>query len=756
MHVLTGHNRRREAANLARALELSTQQAKVFANTSPHFFSSSDHATEDSREMELRPVEHAAIQSSPRASLSGRQPAESAEQKMGPPSVVANTAESLDEDISSFGVKPTSPSDIQSVTPIVNPKTSILVPESVSNNTSGSSSHKSYPPSSFPAHLLNPSPNPVNSSSFQPKADIVCDSLGLSSNGTSHTSSIRGAESSSNQPSGVSPTLLSSAAPDSSIPPPAKKIKQYGKAAKLTPSSPLKRAVGPTVPGSSLSGRKEKRRINFSSDGEDDTTADNGGKSAASVAVGPSPPKSPRKGDVPISPDPLDSIRKGKATGTPAGPVFVIEIPLSARRLNANETGEKEKGENERSEKDKVLKVPRRNLEQENLEGAEVSEEPALVLAPTGPQNKKSDTPIIVEASTSTTSLPISLSNSLSSITDSEPPTKPKPRKRKYDPLDIPDVDDGEDEDFQPGKKAKPKVKAKPKAKAAPKEKKEKKPPTGKKGKQLLGAALIVDDEGDGRVVPQPPAEEVLAPTIAAPDAPGTEGRASLRESEQPPEPPAAPPSPIRGSAAETELGRPPVPSRPSPSLGAKESLPAKQSETVKQSKTAKASTKKKGKAPAAPLPSPPPEVQPDKENTPSPAKSKSPTPPTIAKPPTGRALQKTPSNTNMRVSTPMSGASRSSSVGQESTPGPGGMKWKTSRNDLSSVLAKFGGHRRTGMSNKLNIVPLHAKIGTPAKALPPVPKKPHKKVESDEDDDDDDGEKKVKPGSKEWLMMED
>ncbi|TYJ55649.1 hypothetical protein B9479_003681 [Cryptococcus floricola] len=739
-------SRRREAADLARALELSTQQAKVFANTSPHFFSSSDHATEDSREMELRPVEHAAIQPSARTSPSGRQPAESAEQNMGPPAVVANTAESLDEDISSFGVKPTAPSDIQSFTPTVNPNTSILVPESVSNNTSGtgSSSHKSYPPSSFPAHLLNPSPNPVNSSSFQPKADIVCDSLGSSSNGTSHTPSIRGAESSSNQPSGVSPTLLSSAVPDFNIPPPAKKIKQYGKAAKLTPSSPLKRAVGPTVPGSSLSGRKEKRRLNFSSDGEDDTTADNGGKSAASVAVGPSPPKSPRKGDVPISPDPLDSIRKGKVTGTPAGPAFVIEIPLSARRLNANVTGEKEKGEKERSEKDKVLKVPRRNLEQENLEGAEVSEEPALVLAPTGPQNKKSETPIIVEASTSTTSLSTSLSNSLSSINDSEPPTKPKPRKRKFDPLDIPDVDDGEDEDFQPGKKAKPKVKAKPKAKAAPKEEKQRKPPTGKKGKQLLSAALIVDDEEDGRVVPQPPAEEVLAPTIAAPDAPETEGSASLRESEQPPEPPAAPPSPTRGSAAETELGRPPVPSRPSPSLDTKESSPAKQSETVKQSKTAKASTKKKGKAPAAPLPSSPPEVQPDKENTPSPAKSKSPTPPTTARPPTGRVLQKTPSNTNMRVSTPMSGASRSSSVGQET------------RNDLSSVLAKFGGHRRTGMSNKLNIVPLHAKIGTPVKALPPVPKKPQKKVESDEDDDDDDGEKKVKPGSKEWLMMED
>lgn len=80
-------------------------------------------------------------------------------------------------------------------------------------------------------------------------------------------------------------------------------------------------------------------------------------------------------------------------------------------------------------------------------------------------------------------------------------------------------------------------------------------------------------------------------------------------------------------------------------------------------------------------------------------------------------------------------------------------------RKDLPSVLGKFGGHKPTGMSKKLKIVSLHSKIGPPAKALPPVPKKPQKKVASEDDDDDDDdvdGEKKVKPGSKEWLMMED
>ena len=77
-------------------------------------------------------------------------------------------------------------------------------------------------------------------------------------------------------------------------------------------------------------------------------------------------------------------------------------------------------------------------------------------------------------------------------------------------------------------------------------------------------------------------------------------------------------------------------------------------------------------------------------------------------------------------------------------------------RKDLPSVLAKFGGHKPTGMSKKLKIVPLHSKIGPPAKALPPVPKKPQKKVESEDEDDEVDGEKKIQPGSKEWLMMED
>lgn len=81
-------------------------------------------------------------------------------------------------------------------------------------------------------------------------------------------------------------------------------------------------------------------------------------------------------------------------------------------------------------------------------------------------------------------------------------------------------------------------------------------------------------------------------------------------------------------------------------------------------------------------------------------------------------------------------------------------------RDDLGSVLAKFAPVRPTGMSKRLRIAPLHMKIGTPVKALPPVPKKPsRKKEDSDEEEEEEeaaDGVRKVKPGSKEWLMMED
>lgn len=70
-------------------------------------------------------------------------------------------------------------------------------------------------------------------------------------------------------------------------------------------------------------------------------------------------------------------------------------------------------------------------------------------------------------------------------------------------------------------------------------------------------------------------------------------------------------------------------------------------------------------------------------------------------------------------------------------------------------------------MSRRHRIAPLHAKIGVPARSLPPVPQKPVKKKkgqdseEEDEDDDDDqvddgDGKGTGKARGIEWFMVED
>jgi hypothetical protein len=92
---------------------------------------------------------------------------------------------------------------------------------------------------------------------------------------------------------------------------------------------------------------------------------------------------------------------------------------------------------------------------------------------------------------------------------------------------------------------------------------------------------------------------------------------------------------------------------------------------------------------------------------------------------------------------------------------------YHSARDDLSGVLAKFGGAKPTGMSKRHRIAPLHAKIGPPAKALPPVPQKPVKKKkgeESEEEESDDGGgddedgvsKRKSKVKGMEWFMVED
>ncbi len=78
--------------------------------------------------------------------------------------------------------------------------------------------------------------------------------------------------------------------------------------------------------------------------------------------------------------------------------------------------------------------------------------------------------------------------------------------------------------------------------------------------------------------------------------------------------------------------------------------------------------------------------------------------------------------------------------------------------------MARFPGAKHTGMSKRLQIVPLHAKIGPGVKALPPAPQKPQKKQKGEESEDEEDmsedengnPKKKSKVKGMEWYMVED
>ncbi|EIW69966.1 hypothetical protein TREMEDRAFT_61733 [Tremella mesenterica DSM 1558] len=89
-------------------------------------------------------------------------------------------------------------------------------------------------------------------------------------------------------------------------------------------------------------------------------------------------------------------------------------------------------------------------------------------------------------------------------------------------------------------------------------------------------------------------------------------------------------------------------------------------------------------------------------------------------------------------------------------SPGPdgSGVKFRTPRNDLSAVLSKFPSAKAGGMSRRIRIAPLHSKIGPPAKAPPPIPKKPERKKKGEGGDEN--GVKKIKKGDVEWLMQDD
>ncbi|KIR79410.1 hypothetical protein I306_03529 [Cryptococcus gattii EJB2] len=757
-------SRRREAAELARALQLSTQQAQTISKASPQFFSSSDTsgATQESKEMELRPVnpteDSATQQVFPlRPDMSG--------EIMPPPNLVPATVETIEAGTSSGAKHFTYPSEIGTFTPSNgNPDTSILVSCTHSNNTpttNTTSSSKTLPPSSLPPHL-----QPASDGSYSSPAPFAPHYVqGSFSNNDSHPSHVSSTEVSSNRPL-FSPTQLqSSVLPESSAELPTKKVKTYGKSSHAAPLSPNNRLNGLTAPtGISLSSPHAARPQDkgkptiFSSDGEDGGPFARLGGSApgASGSAGlRRSSQSPLKHANLTSPDPLDSLAKKRKLL--AASRAVVEVALPDHVSPTKKTSEVP-----RRDKDGVIRKRKRaesaGSEKPASRGKEVeqpqvaSEEELLQSSPLHVDLPPETStllraPVNLQASqVSSVSVQSPTLRSTISTSTSEPAPKSKSKKRRFDPMEIPDIDDGIDEDFQPRTgKAKPKPKAKTKPKET-KEKKEKKAPA-KKGKKAPSSAEVGE------------APENLPATgdSASHDTEQSTVTSNVVEAVEP----ASTPAPATERTPQLQsLPEPQLPTAPEPALEPITSVPEpKKTKISKQ----KASSKKKATQQ--------PTKVADKENSKSPSKSpakssiKPPNP--LAQPSSSTDTAKSPTpprqplvraSSNTSISTPQSLSSSSrpmASGGREGTPVD--VKFRNPRKDLPSVLAKFGGHKRTGMSKKLKIVSLHSKIGPPAKALPPVPKKPQKKVESEDDDDDDmDGEKKVKPGSKEWLMMED
>ncbi|OWZ55372.1 hypothetical protein C345_00528 [Cryptococcus neoformans A2-102-5] len=746
-------SRRREAAELARALQLSTQQAQTISKTSPHSLSSSSTsgATQESKEMELRPVE--LTEASTVQQVFPVRPDMSGE-IMPPPNTVPTTTETIEASTNSSAKQLTYLSEIGTFTPSNgNADTSILVPCTDSNNTpttNTTSSSKVLPPSSLPPHV-----RPASDDLYSSPAPFVPPYVqGSSSNNGSHPSHMSSTEVSSNRPL-FSPNQLQSSVPsESSAELPAKKVKTYGKSSQATPSSSsIKRfgdglaapiGVSSSSPRAAHPQDKGESTI-FYPEGEDGVSLRSAGLRRSS--------QSPQKQANLASPDPLDSLAKKRKLLAASRAVVEVTLPghLSPTKKAFEITaGDKDSAVRKRkragsaeSEKPtsrgKEVEQPQVASDAELIQSSPANanlpvEASTLLLAPVNPQASQ------ISSVSALSSAP---ANSISTST-SGPASKPKSKKRKSDPLEIPDIDDGVDDDFQPETR---KAKLKPKTKAKSKETKEKteKKTPAKKGKKALSSAEVAEEPEGVPATVTSASNDTEQSTMTSNMAEAVEPELALA--------PATEPTPEVQSVIEPQLPTAPKPAA-EPILAAPGPKPTKTSKK-------KASSKKK--ATRQPI-----EVA-DKENSRSPSKSPAKSPTKPANPPeqpssTNAVRSPTPprqplarasSNTGISTPQPSSSSSRTmSSGGREGTPVD--VKFRNPRKDLPSVLAKFGGHKPTGMSKKLKIVPLHSKIGPPAKALPPVPKKPQKKVESEDEDDEVDGEKKIKPGSKEWLMMED
>ncbi|WWD20634.1 hypothetical protein CI109_105110 [Kwoniella shandongensis] len=714
--------RRREAAELARVLELSTQEARTISHLSPHYLSSSSEdkssgaATQDSKDMELRPYQPYPVPTMYQHPVQGTTMAHHLgagvgtvrpEDIMRPPTINSRTGtESVHATSSGSGKGPSYITDISSFPPTALPVPSAVVPPT--NTSSNSTSHtpsssSNLPPSSFshrkPPTSSNPIPSPAYSSPI-PSADIMRLRTSASGNDRSHISST---EVSSNRPLFSPPdrTPLSTNGGPASEPRVTAPVKTYGKNAsssRLTPSPQKPLAPSRVVLSSSpmsegrapaLRSPSKKTRPIVLSDSEEEEEEEQieamTPRSRLAVVVPFSKPASARS-EVPnstllrhTSPDPLDNLTGQRPSPIKPAPASSAttgngDISSSSKRASsrisekqAKEAAEKE----ERRRKRREEKEKQRLAEERKRIAAEKKERASASASATETQSRRK------RKETTPPPAPIVEEDAAEdSIVEIDPPipksTETNVKKRKSEVAELPDPDD-EDGDFDP-RQMEVEVQGKGQAKA--KEKKTKKSPA-KRGKKS-----VVEVQ---EVVKQP--EEIVAPV-------------EVNQEEVAEEP-------VQEEEAEAEA-------------------PAKS-------------------------PSPPP----------APAKSESP-----KRPP----LRPTSSNT----STPNSSVYRDS-PGPMKPDGtrdtPGGIKWKAPRNDLTTVLAKFGGTKRTGMSKRLRIQPLHQKIGTPVKALPPPPKKPEKKKkgeESDEDDDEEDEEEsdgeggvrkkvKVKKGKGlEWFMVED
>ncbi|OCF58504.1 hypothetical protein L486_04537 [Kwoniella mangroviensis CBS 10435] len=708
-------SRRREAAELAIALSLSTQEANRITDIpSPYRFSLSSGnttQTQDSKEMELRPyLPPDGVGSNDVHTGTG---VGMGYEYGGLPPIVAivrpedvmkapnpSNSESIHGSSGSGSGKGTSSAyntSIQSFpSPSVPPRQAINPPTN-SGHRSGTihptSSGSSNPPvpTSFPQRSSNNNniASPAWSSPIPPNANVP-----------SHVSST---ELSSNRPlfsstqgSAIPPPITPDAHPRPSV------IKTYGKAASSghTPS-PEKNLIVlscPPVRGGSMSPTKKRKNIVLSDDSdEEEEPIEFRTPLPIHPSKGPTPksrvevilptsrpssasankthdtrPSSNQESGRHHSPDPLDSLNGSgqspmKGINQPSSSAISAMTNGSSRRVSSRvaENKAKELAEKEERRRKRREEKEKKRLEEEVKDNKGKSKSPVKDKSPM----KDEDKSLISEKGSMVEPIEIEESLEMEVQIDNppRPPAKSDPietrgKKRKSD-VEIPIIDQNDqDEDFNPSSSRKGK-----------KAKKGKKEPV-KKGK--AAQKKVVEPEPEPEQEPEP--EKIVETT----DQNMEEDPAEEEKGEEPENPP------------------------------------------------------------KSPTPPPPP-----------PTKSVSP-----ARPP----LRATSSN----VSTPSA-----SSINHRPSPGPitkdgtpsapGGIRWKAPRNDLTSVLAKFGGAKRSGLTKKLRIAPLHQKIGPPAKALPPVPKKAEKKKsasddEDDEDDEDEDGQKKVGKGTMEWFMVED